>query len=130
MLHCTTRSSWLTTVSLKEKLSRGAELLKASCLTPIVTFQVMETLRPVLKQIAIRPGTLRQPTIKEFFKRREITEEEKVAKIRSKRMEKVILHMKEKDTEVEECAATGTEISQNKPSKRTHKKERRKRPKH
>lgn len=94
----------------------------------------MEILTPVLKQIAIRPGNLRQPTIKEFFKFREITEDEKVAKIRSKRMQKVILHMKGKETETEveqaqetgndvpeECGTAGTEIAQNKPAKRARK---------
>lgn len=50
----------------------------------------MTNLTPVLNQIKNRPKITRQPTIREFFKPRPVTDEEMVAKIRSKRMEKVI----------------------------------------
>lgn len=56
----------------------------------------MEILTPVLKQIEVRPPIFRQQTIKEFFRPHPITDEEQVAKIRSKRMEQVIQQMRNK----------------------------------
>lgn len=79
--------------------------------TAMCIAQVMQTLGPVLKRIEVRPRILRQPTLKEFFKPLPMTNEDAVAKIRSKRIERAIQQVKSTHNVIKTLTHTDTNIA-------------------